>query len=73
MWCDGGDIRRSPSIEAGILTFIREHGVRTVVMTDRIISCPHEEGVDYPNGKVCPECPFWADRDRWTGEVLEVQ
>lgn len=68
-----GDIRSDPSIEAAILAFIREHAVRTVVMTERIIGCPHEEGVDYPDGEVCPECPFWASRDRWTGEILDVQ
>jgi hypothetical protein len=27
-----------------------------------------EEGIDYPEGSKCPECPFWADRDRFTGE-----
>jgi hypothetical protein len=24
-----------------------QHGVRSAVMTDRIIGCPHEEGIDY--------------------------
>jgi hypothetical protein len=43
--------------------------VKTVAMTDRIIGCPHEEGIDY-EGPVCPHCPFWANRDRWTGEVI---
>jgi hypothetical protein len=40
-------------------------------MVDRIIGCPHEEGIDYPDGAECPECPFWKGRDRWTGELLE--
>src|SRR4051812_9319014 len=40
-----------------------------VVMTDRIIGCPHEEGIDY-EGTTCPTCPFWAGRDRWTGKRL---
>jgi hypothetical protein len=30
---------------------------------------PHEEGIDY-EGATCPACPFWAGRDRWTGERL---
>jgi hypothetical protein len=34
-------------------------------MTDQIIGCPHEEGIDY-EGATCPACPFWAGRDRWT-------
>jgi hypothetical protein len=64
------DVRRDPAIGDRILALIREHGVKTVAMSGRIIGCPHEEGIDYPPGEVCPECPFWAHRDRWTGEVI---
>jgi len=70
-WRSGGeDIRGDAEIERDIIDFLREHQVKSVVMTDRIIGCPHEEGIDYPEGETCPECPFWADRDRWTGELL---
>src|SRR5712692_4405008 len=31
---------------------------------DGIIGCPHEEGIDYPEGKSCPQCPYWARRAR---------
>jgi hypothetical protein len=64
------DVRTDPRIVREILDFVPQHGVRSVVMTDRIIGCPHEEGVDYPEGQVCPRCPFWAHRDRWTGEIV---
>jgi len=64
------DVRTDPTINEAILTFARTRGVRTVVMADRIIGCPHEEGVEYPNGKACPQCPYWATRDRWSGEVV---
>lgn len=64
------DIRRDPRPGQEILAFIKRHGVRAVVMPDRIIGCPHQEGVDYPEGQPCPQCPFWAHRDRWTGETL---
>ena len=64
------DVRRDSTIGAAILAFIREHEAKTVVMTDRIIGCPHEEGTDYPDGEVCPQCPYWAHRDRWSGKVL---
>ena len=64
------DVRSDPAIERAILDFIQRHGVKSVVMTDRIIGCPHEEGVDYPEGQACPRCLFWAHRDRWTGEVI---
>jgi hypothetical protein len=30
----------------------------------------HEEGIDYPEGEACPRCPFWAGRDRWTGQSV---
>ena len=65
------DVRHNPGIGQEILAFIHEHGVRSVVMTDAIIGCPHEEDVDYPKGEVCPRCPFWAGRDRWTGEYKQ--
>lgn len=65
------DVRSDPTIESEMLSFIREHGVRSVVMTDRIIGCPHEEGVDYPEGQKCPQCPYWASRDRFTHESIQ--
>ena len=64
------DVRSDSSIGLHILEFIQRHGVKSVVMADRIIGCPHEEGVDYPEGQVCPQCPFWAHRDRWSGDVI---
>jgi hypothetical protein len=67
------DVRRSASVSDDILGFVREHEARTVVMSPGIIGCPHEEGTDYPEGEVCPRCPYWADRNRWTGEKLPEQ
>src|SRR5204862_8047533 len=48
------DVRTDPTVAHEILDFIQSHGAKSVVMTDRIIGCPHEEGVDYPDGGVCP-------------------
>ena len=62
------DVRTDPQINQAILRFIKGHGARSVAMFDRIIGCPHEEGIDYPEGEKCPRCPFWATRDRWSGE-----
>ncbi|MGH6895621.1 MAG: hypothetical protein ACREJ5_03625 [Geminicoccaceae bacterium] len=62
------DLRDDPEIGAAVLDFIARFEVKTVAMTDRIIGCPHEEGID-DEGPICPSCPFWADRDRWTGEI----
>ena len=63
------DIRENPTIAGEVLSFMEQFGVRSVVMTDRIIGCPHEEGIDY-EGPTCPLCPYWAGRDRWTGELV---
>lgn len=65
------DVRRDPVIQAEILAFITKHGVRTPIMTDRIIGCPHEEGIDYPEGQKCPQCPYWASRDRFTHDTIQ--
>jgi hypothetical protein len=62
------DVRKDAAIQAEILSFITEQGVSSVVMTDGLIGCPHEEGVDYPQGSSCPECPYWAGRDRFSKE-----
>ena len=63
------DIRNSPEIGEEIQEFIERHDVKSVVLTDGIIGCPHEEGIDY-EGTTCPECQFWSARDRWTGKIV---
>ncbi|MGH9204397.1 MAG: hypothetical protein ACRD2A_24475 [Vicinamibacterales bacterium] len=63
------DVRNDETFAQEVWTFFATHGVRSIVMPDRIIGCPHEEGIDY-EGPVCPQCPFWANRDRWTGEII---
>lgn len=68
---EDGDIRNRFDVLDEVVEFLKEHDVRSVAMIDRIIGCPHEEGVDYPEGEICPECPFWANRDRWTGDVVQ--
>ncbi len=68
---DGSDLRKNAVASEEMSEFIQAHTVKSVVMTDGIIGCPHEEGKDYPDGEVCPQCPFWANRDRWTGELLK--
>jgi len=69
-FAEGGDVRTDPTVAHEILELIQRCGAKSVLMTDQIIGCPHEAGVDYPEGGVCPRCPFWAHRDRWTGEVV---
>ena len=66
----GADIREDQDTAEEVLAFIDQFGVRSVTMVDRVIGCPHEEGIDY-EGPTCPRCPYWAGRDRWTGEIIQ--
>ena len=63
------DVRMSAAIGEQVLAFLEQHGVTSVVMTDGIIGCPHEEGGDY-EGPTCPRCPFRAGRDRFTHDIV---
>jgi DNA invertase Pin-like site-specific DNA recombinase len=44
---EGADIRNDAGVAEEVLVFIDAAGARSIVMTDRIIGCPHEEGTDY--------------------------
>jgi hypothetical protein len=67
---DAGDIRHNATITAEVAAFFGQYGVKETVVSDRITGCPHEEGVDYPMGRTCPQCPFWANIDRFTHEPI---
>ena len=69
-WFTEGDARKSEGLLGEVLLFIEENGAKSVVLTEQIIGCPHEEGVDYPEGESCPECSFWKGRDRFTHEMI---
>jgi len=64
-----GDLRLDATVQRAVVAFFRAHGVRSVAMMDGIFGCPHEEGVDYPEGEACPQCPYWTGRNRFTGEL----
>ena len=65
-WTSDSDVRNDARIADEVRAFVLASGAKSVAMADRITGCPHEEGIDY-EGDVCPRCPFWADKDRWTG------
>ena len=69
-WFSDQEIRNDTRIFAEILQFLTDHHVKSIAMVDRIIGCPHEGGIDYPEGEACPACPFWKGRNRWTGELV---
>jgi len=64
------DVRHDPEIAAEVASFVRQHAAKQTVASDRVIGCPHEEGIDYPMGRSCPHCPFWAGIDRFTHEPV---
>jgi hypothetical protein len=58
------DLRYDVKLQNAWIEIIRREGARSLAMLEAINGCPHEEGIDYPLGQVCPACPFWAHRRR---------
>ena len=63
------DIRENLKVADEIEAFLKEHGVKRIATAPVVIGCPHEEGLDYPEGEKCPFCPFWRNRNRFTHEI----
>jgi len=66
---DSADMRHDGTTGQEIVKFIEEQGVKSVMMSDGIIGCPHQRGIDYDTDW-CPVCDFWEGRDRFTGKLL---
>jgi hypothetical protein len=58
------DLRYDTKLQNTWIEILRREGVRSLAMMEEIYGCPHEEGIDYPVGQMCPECPFWAHHGR---------
>ncbi len=56
------DVTTNPKIQKELMAFFRQHGVNSVAMSDGNMGCPHEEGLDFPQGEDCPFCPFWKGK-----------
>jgi hypothetical protein len=52
-------VRTDVAVGEQVLAFLNEHAAKSVIVTDGLIDCPHEEGIDYPVGESCPRCPYW--------------
>jgi hypothetical protein len=63
-WWSDGDVRDDAGVLEEVLAFISDKGVKSLVMTDGVYGCPHEEGVDYPEGQACEACEFWKGKNR---------
>ena len=68
-YSEHADVRHDADILEEVIAFIA--GVRRPQRGDarRDHRLSSRGRIDY-EGSVCPECPFWANRDRWTGEVV---
>jgi hypothetical protein len=69
---EAADVRSDATVAAEVAAFISDSRVKRTVQADRIIGCPHQEGIDYPMGRTCPQCPFWASIDRFTHEPVRA-
>ncbi len=59
--CEKGDLRKDvPSIKE-LFRYIEAHNVQSVALTPGIYYCPHEPGIDFPEGGTCSLCPFWSN------------
>jgi hypothetical protein len=72
LFSDEGDIRKDMEIAEEILKLLTLYGVKSVAVTEGIFGCPHEEGKDYPDGEVCPQCPYWGIFSMIRGNINKV-
>lgn len=57
------DIKNAKHVLEEIAAYLNLSRVNSVVRIERVIGCPHEVGIDYPEGMTCPVCPFWVKED----------
>ena len=55
-----GDLRKDVPTIKELFRFIEAHEVVSVALTPGIYYCPHEPGIDFPDGESCPRCLFWS-------------
>jgi hypothetical protein len=56
-----GDLRKDVSSIKEMFRYIESHNVQSVAIAPGIYYCPHEPGIDYPQGGACPLCSFWSN------------
>ncbi len=55
----GDHIEEDVEAAREIARFISEHDIVRVLTSEWVLSCPHLEGTDFPEGTLCPYCPEW--------------
>ena len=56
-----GDLRKDVNCIKELFRYIEAHQALSVALTPGIYSCPHEAGIDFPEGDTCPHCTFWSN------------
>ena len=56
------NVTTNPKVRQEMKDFFLQHGVNSVAVSEGNKGCPHEEGLDFPHGEVCPFCPFWKGK-----------
>jgi hypothetical protein len=70
----GAGVATDAKVAEQIKQFFARHGVQKVVVSDGVMGCPHEEGIDFPRGGACAKCPFWAGKQgSGAGEEAAIQ
>lgn len=57
---ENGDLRKDVPTIKELFRYIEAHDVVSVALAPGIYYCPHEPGVDFPEGDSCPHCAFWS-------------
>jgi hypothetical protein len=70
-WVQTG-ITEDPAFRQELFAFLTSRNPSRIALTKGVMGCIHEEGEDYPEGEVCPLCPFWAGRDRFAKASMVV-
>lgn len=65
----GIGVERDVAIQTQIAEFVEQQGAKSVLVNEGILGCPHEEGMDYPEGTECLYCSFWRGKPRDLGRV----
>jgi hypothetical protein len=53
-------MRNNPFVDEEVVASLKKHAPKFVIVTDGLIGCPDEEGIDYADGKFWPQCQYWA-------------
>jgi len=56
------DVMMNPKVQQELKDFFLQHGVKSFAISEENMGCVHEEGLDFPQGKDCPFCPFWKGK-----------